>query len=205
MEKTEKWLKLRVQTVALGRYMRLEVAREEIELMAGEHLPFVPRWIKGDTLAECYESGSIKRSILVSTVKSEKAADVIVAKGLSLKGRRHEVERFWERGRSGLCMRCCGRDHFGQCTGDTKCSICVGDHEGSKHECTVEDWGKRSRPCEHHATEYANSKVPHPATLPRCPERRSSRQTRKQKEPEMRSSPPAVESTAGQSLGLGLH
>jgi hypothetical protein len=42
MEKTEKWLKLRVHGVALDRYMSedgLEVAREEIELMTGEHLP----------------------------------------------------------------------------------------------------------------------------------------------------------------------
>ena len=72
----------------------LEVAREEIELMTGEHLPFAPRWIKGDTLAERYDSGSIKRSTLVLTVKSKKAADVILAKGLSFGGRRHEVERF---------------------------------------------------------------------------------------------------------------
>jgi hypothetical protein len=200
MEKTEKWLKLRVHSIALGRYMRLEVAREEIELMAGEHLPFVPRWIKGDTLAECYESGSIKRSILVSTVKSEKAADAIVAKGLSFKGRHHEIERFRERGRGGMCMRCCGRDHFGQCTEDPKYFVCVGDHKGSKHECTVEGCGKRSGPCEHHAAEYANCKAPHPATSPRCPERRSGRQTRKQKETEMRSSPPPLESAAGQRL-----
>jgi hypothetical protein len=60
MEKTGKWLKLRVYSVALGRYMSeggLEVAREEIELMAGEHLPFAPRWIKGDTLANMVRRG----------------------------------------------------------------------------------------------------------------------------------------------------
>ena len=27
-------------------------------------------------------------------------------------GRRHETERFWERGQGGMCMRCYGRDHF---------------------------------------------------------------------------------------------
>jgi hypothetical protein len=46
MEKTEKWRKLRVHGVELDRYMgegRLEVAREEIELMTGEQLPYAPR------------------------------------------------------------------------------------------------------------------------------------------------------------------
>lgn len=76
MEKTERWLKLRVHGVELDRYMSgggLDVAREEIELMTGEQLPFAPRWIKGDTLAERFSSGSIKRSTLVLTVKSKKA------------------------------------------------------------------------------------------------------------------------------------
>lgn len=140
MEKTERWLKLRVHGVELDRYMSgggLDVAREEIELMTGEQLPFAPRWIKGDTLAERFSSGSIKRSTLVLTVKSKKAADVIMAKGLTFGGKRHEVERFWEKGEGGMCMRCCGRDHFGQCTEDPKCFVCAGDHEGSKHDCNV--------------------------------------------------------------------
>jgi hypothetical protein len=161
MEKTEKWLKLRIHGVALDCYIAedgLEVAREEIELMTGEHLPYAPRWIKGDTLAERYDSGSIKRSTLVLTVKSKKAADVILAKGLSFGGRRHEVEGFWERGEGGMCMHCCGRDHFGQCTQDPKCFVCVGDHEGSKHERTAETCVKRPGPCDHHAPKCANCK-----------------------------------------------
>lgn len=199
MEKTEKWLKLRVHGVALDRYMTeggLDVAREEIELMAGEQLPYAPRWIKGDTLAERFDSGSIKRSTLVLTVKSKKAADVIMAKGLTFGGRRHEVERFWERGEGGMCMRCCGRDHFGQCTEDPKCFVCAGDHEGSKHECAAEGCSKTAAPCEHQVAKCANCKGPHPATSPRCPEKRSSRQLRQQREAEMRSSPPAMESAA---------
>lgn len=201
MEKTEKWLKLRVHGVALDRYMSedgLGIAREEIELMTGEQLPYAPRWIKSDTLAERYDSGSIKRSTLVLTVKSKKAADVILAKGLSFGGRRHEVERFWERGEGGMCMRCCGRDHFGQCTEEPKCFECAGDHEGSKHECTAESCSKRSGPCEHHAAKCANCEGPHPATSIRCPERRSKRQTRERKTTEMRSSPPAMEMAIGQ-------
>lgn len=199
MEKTEKWLKLRVHGVALDRYMTeggLDVAKEEIELMTGEQLPYAPRWIKGDTLAERFVNGSIKRSTLVLTVKSKKAADAILAKGLNFGGRRHEVERFWERGEGGMCMRCCGRDHLGQCTEDPKCFVCAGDHEGSKHECTAEGCSKRSAPCEHRAAKCANCKGPHLATSPRCPERRASRQSRQQKETDMRSSPPAMESVA---------
>ena len=97
-----------------------------------------------------------------------------------------------------MCMRCCGRDHFGQCTEDPKCFVCAGDHEGSKHECKVEGCSKRSGPCEHHVARCAICKGPHPATSPRCPERRSSRQTIKQKDAGMRSSPPAMESAAAE-------
>lgn len=77
MEKTEKWRKLRVHGVALDRYLGeggLDTAREEIEVMTGEQLPYAPRWIKGDTLGERFDNGSIKRSTLVLTVKSKKAA-----------------------------------------------------------------------------------------------------------------------------------
>jgi hypothetical protein len=83
MGKTEEWLKLRAHGVALDRYMSedgLEVAREEIKLTTGEQLPYAPRWIKSDTLAERFDSGSIKRSTLVLTIKNKKAADVILAK-----------------------------------------------------------------------------------------------------------------------------
>lgn len=199
MEKTERWLKLRVHGVELDQYMSeggLDVAREEIETMTGEQLPFAPRWIKSDTLAERFNSGSIERSTLVLTVKSKKAADVIMAKGLTFGGKRHEVERFWEKGEGGMCMRCCGRDHFGQCTEEPKCFVCAGDHEGSKHECIAEGCSKRSASCKHLVAKCANCKGPHPATSPRCPDRRSSRQSRQKKEAEMRSSPPAMVTAA---------
>lgn len=97
IEKTEKWRKLRIHGVALDRYMTeggLDLAQEEIELMTGSQLPYAPRWIKGDTLGERFDSGTIKRSTLVLTVKSKQAADAILAKGLSFGGRRHEAERF---------------------------------------------------------------------------------------------------------------
>jgi hypothetical protein len=148
--KTEKWCKLRVHGVALDRYMAeggLELARREIELITVEQLPYAPRWIKGDTLSERYENGTIKRSTLVLTMKSKQAADTVVAKGLSFGGRRHEVERFRERGQGGMCVRCCGRDHFSKCAEVAECFVCAGEHEGSKHECTVESCGKRSEPC----------------------------------------------------------
>lgn len=199
MEKTGKWLKPRVHGVALDRYItegRLDVAREEIELMTGEQLPYAPRWIKRDTLAERFDNGSIRRSTLVLTVKSKNAADAVLAKGLNFRGRCHEAERFWERGEGGMCMRCCGRDHFGQCTEGPKCFVYAGDHEGSKDECTTEGCSKVSAPCEHQVAKCANCKGPHPATSPRCPEKRSRRQTRQQKDAEMRSSPPAMESAA---------
>jgi hypothetical protein len=106
MDKTEKCCKLRVHGVALDRYMTeggLELARREIELVTGEQLPYAPRWIKGDTLGERYENGTIKRPTLVLTVKSKHAADTIMAKELSFGGRRHEAERLWERGQGGMC------------------------------------------------------------------------------------------------------
>lgn len=201
MDKTEKWCKLRVHGVALDRYMvegGLDLARKERELMTGEQLPYAPRWIKGDTLGERYESGTIKRSTLVLTVKSKKVADAIQAKVLSFGGRRHEAERFWERGQGGMCARCCGRDHFGKCVEEAKCFICAGKHEGSKHECTIEGCGKRSEPCEHYAARCANCGGPHQAMSKRCPERRASRHTRTRERTEMRSSPPMMETEMDQ-------
>jgi hypothetical protein len=196
MDKTEKWRKLRVHGVALDRYMvegGLDLAREEIELMTGEQLPYAPRWIKGETLGERYQNGSIKRSTLVLTVKSKQAADTIMAKGLSFGGRRHEAERFWERGQGGMCMRCCGRDHFGKCVEEAKCFVCAGKHEGSKHECTIESCSKRAEPCEHYAARCANCQGPHQATSKKCPERRASRQKQGRQRTEIRSSPPMME------------
>lgn len=64
MENIEEWLKLRVHGVPLDCYMTeggLDVAREQIELMTGAQLHYAPRWIKGDTLAERFDSGSTKK------------------------------------------------------------------------------------------------------------------------------------------------
>lgn len=196
VEKTEKWRKLRVHGVALDRYMTeggLELAREEIELMTGEQLPHTPRWIKADSLEERFDNGSIKRSTLVMTVKSKQAADIILAKGLPFGGRRHEVERFWERGEGRMCMRCCGSDHFGKCTGEARCFVCAGEHAGSQHHCSVEGCGRKSEPCEHHMAKCANCGGSHIATSRKCPEKRSHRQTRAPKTTEIRSSPPMME------------
>lgn len=201
MEKTEKWRKLRVHGVELDRYMgegRLQVAREEIELMTDEQLPYAPRWIKEDSLHERFHSGLIKRSTLVLTVKSKRAADAMLAKGLSFGGRRHEVERFWETGEGGMCMRCCGRDHFGKCTEEAKCFVCAGDHEGSKHLCAVQGCDKKSEPCAHQVAKCTNCKGQHPATSRRCPERFSGRQTHTKQPTEMGSSPPTMRMQSAQ-------
>lgn len=53
MVKVEKWLKVRVHSVALGRYISEdgpEVAQDETELMTGENLLSAARWTKGDTV-----------------------------------------------------------------------------------------------------------------------------------------------------------
>jgi hypothetical protein len=97
VEKTEKWRKLQVHRVALDCYIsegRLEVVREEIELMTGEQLLYALRWIKGETLGERFDIRTIKQSTLVLTVKSKQVADAILAKGLSFSSRCYEVERF---------------------------------------------------------------------------------------------------------------
>ena len=196
MEKTEKWRKLRVHGVALDRYLGeggLDTAREEIEVMKGEQLPYAPRWIEGDTLGERFDNGSIKRSTLVLTVKSKKAADTIMAKGLFFGGRRHEAERFWERGEGGICTHCCGRDHFGKCVEEARCFVCAGEHEGSKHGCTVGSCGKRSEPCEHQAAKCANCKGAHMATSLRCLEKWSRTRRRKDRATETGSSPLPME------------
>lgn len=138
LEKTEKWRKLRVHGVSLDRYLGdggLDLARGEIELMTGESLPYAPRWIRSEGLEERFHSGTVTRSTLVMTVKSNKAADTILAKGLSFGGRRHEAEKFWTNGEGGICMQCCGHDHFGKCKEAARCYVCAEEHKGSEHRC----------------------------------------------------------------------
>ena len=91
-----------------------------------------------------------------------------------------------------MCMRCCGRDHFGKCVEEAKCFVCAGNHEGREHECTIENCSKRSEPCEHYAAKCANCQGPHQATSKRCPERRASRHRRVRELTEVRSSPPTI-------------
>jgi hypothetical protein len=92
-----------------------------------------------------------------------------------------------------MCMRCCGRDHFGKCVEEARCFVYAGNQEGREHECTIESCSKRSEPCEHYAAKCANCRGPHQATSKRCPERRASHQTRVPERTEIRSSPPRME------------
>lgn len=182
VEKTEKWRKLRVHGVSLDRYLGeggLELAKQEIELMTGEALPYAPRWIRSQTLEERFHSGTVARSTLVVTVRSKNAADTIMAKGLSFGGRRHEAEKFWMKGEGGICVQCCGRDHFGKCNETAKCYVCAEQHKGSEHRCKTKDCEKKSAPCEHHAAKCANCGGKHMATSPRCPEKWHQKQRNK--------------------------
>lgn len=196
IEKTEKWRKLRIHGVALDRYLNedgLDLAREEIELTSGISLAYMPHWIKSDTLAERFESGAIRQSTLVVTVKSKEIADTMLAKGLSFGGKRHEVERFWLPGEGGICTHCCGPDHFGRCTEPAKCFVCAGEHEGIKHRCATVGCGKKSEPCDHEAAKCANCGGSHVATSRRCPERMQRPQKHKERpDMGMRSSPPTT-------------
>jgi hypothetical protein len=92
-----------------------------------------------------------------------------------------------------MCLRCCGRDHFGKCVEEARCFVCAGKHEESKHECTVESCGKRSEPCEHYAPKCANCQGSHQTRSKKCPERRLGRQNRVREQTEIRSSPPVME------------
>lgn len=126
-------------------------------------------------------------------MKTKHAADSILSKGLSFGGRRHEAERFWERGEGRMCMQCCGHDHLGKCTETAKCYICAGEHEGAKHQCMAEGCGKKAEPCEHHTAKCANCGGTHVATSRKCPEKFSIRQRRTNDLHDMRSSPPLMD------------
>jgi hypothetical protein len=185
---------LRVHRVALDRYFSeggLRLAREEVETTTGIVLPYEPIWINSDTLAERFDSGTIKRSTLVVTVKTKKDADAILAKGLSFGGRRHEVERFWMKGEGAICMNCYGPDHFGKCAEAARCFICAGDHEGGKHKCEVAGCNKKSGLCEHCVAKCTNCGGSHMATSLRCPEKRQAQSRNKNKNiAGIQSSPP---------------
>jgi hypothetical protein len=92
-----------------------------------------------------------------------------------------------------MCMRRCGRDHFGNCAEEAKFFVCAGKHEGSEYECTAESCGKRCEPREHYAAKCANCRGPHQATSKGCLKRRSIRQNRAREQTEIRSSPPGME------------
>lgn len=195
VEKTEKWRKLRVHGVSLDRYLGdggLELAKQEIELMTGEALPYAPRWIRSQTLEERFHSGTVARSTLVVTFRSKNAADTIMAKGLSFGGRRHEAEKFWTKGEGGICMQCCGRDHFGKCSETAKCYVCAEQHKGLEHRCQTKGCEKKSAPCEHHAAKCANCGGKHMATSPRCPEKWHQKQRKKNEATELQHSQPEV-------------
>jgi hypothetical protein len=91
-----------------------------------------------------------------------------------------------------MCMHCCGRDHFGKCVEEAKCFVCAEGHEGAKHKCNAEGCSKKREPCEHHEAKCANCGGPHMATSRRCPEKRSTRQTRVRQPKDIRSSPPTM-------------
>lgn len=93
--------------------------------MTGDRLPYAPRWITSDGLEERFHSEFITRSSLVVTAKSKAAADNIMAKGLSFRGRPHEGERYWTKGEGGTCTNCCGHDHFGKCDEAARCYVCA--------------------------------------------------------------------------------
>lgn len=158
--------------------------------MTGESLPYAPRWSRGEGLEERFHSGTVNRSTLVVTVKSKTAADSIMVKGLSFGGRRHEAEKFWTKGEGGICMQCCGRDHFGKCNEAARCYVCAEDHEGSGHRCKSKGCEKKSAPCEHHAAKCANCGGKHMATSPRCPDKWQQIQRKKNEAREIESSPP---------------
>ncbi|KHN93671.1 Endonuclease/exonuclease/phosphatase [Metarhizium album ARSEF 1941] len=78
VEKTEKWRKLRVHGVALDRYTAeggLKLAREEIELMTGEQLPYPPRWLKGDSLGVSVLQHNCNRTAVSTTAALEAALE----------------------------------------------------------------------------------------------------------------------------------
>lgn len=93
--------------------------------MTGDRLPYAPGWITSDGLEEKFHSEYITRLSLLVTATSKAAANNIMAKGLSFRGRPYEGERFWTKGEGGTYTNCHGRDHFGKRDEAARCYVCA--------------------------------------------------------------------------------
>ena len=103
-------------------------------------MPLSPQWlVNKEAIREKYDSGKIKCSTIIITVRNKLKADKLMIKGLYFGGYNHTVDRYWETGPEEICPRCLEYSHvsFRACTKPARCYICAGPHEVSEHKCPI--------------------------------------------------------------------
>jgi hypothetical protein len=178
VEKPERWYRVKVHGVPVGRYMSLGLglARQEIETGSEWKLMRNPEWLRNPDVL----MGSAQRgSSIVITLGSLEEARKIRSNGIRFGGQWYKTEHYWELGPDTTCPRCCGIGHrsFREC-GDrpVKCFICAGPHEGYEHVCRVRDCtAKPGVACQHMPAKCGNCERNHPATAEGCPKKRQVR------------------------------
>src|SRR5271154_146646 len=182
IEQAEQWYRLRVHRVLLSRYFNnpqgLQLAKEEIEATQGLSIPLLPQWLaRKETILERYNSGKIKCSTIIVTVRNKLEADRLMAKGLYFGGYNHTVDRYWETGPEEICPRCLeyGHTNYRACKKPAKCYICAGDHEANEHKCPITNCtALQGKACVHLPIKCIHCKGSHLAISSSCPKRRAA-------------------------------
>ena len=190
IEILEQWQRLKVYSMSLDRYLRLEkmgLLKREVESSTEILLKATLHWlINENRLQKQQKTSNKRRSAIVITVSNKNVAKQLIASGLRFGGAVKKVEKFWEAGPGSVCMRCCGIGHerLGSCGNrPEKCIMCAGEHQISEHQCGVRGCSKgMGKLCVHVVARCANCQGNHQANSARCPLRQKAEiQARKNK------------------------
>jgi hypothetical protein len=117
------------------------------------------------------DNEGVYSSSVVIAVRSPKAAERLLAKGVSIGGSLKKATRFERSGPDVLCLRCCEWGHAAhQCDSAPKCRLCAGSHQEEEHKCIVEGCkARKGRSCIHMVRKCANCDGKHEASSHKCP------------------------------------
>ncbi|RPA94016.1 hypothetical protein L873DRAFT_1703115, partial [Choiromyces venosus 120613-1] len=144
----------------------LTTLQEEIEeSKPGIHLSRLPRWL---TTEDQHQNKAASAMVLI--IAGKDCSDKVLSKGLSLFGRKFNVQGYLTFGPDSQCNKCLAfGPHTGQCTGQTHCAICSQEHPTHLHTCSRSDCPIKGKTCLYTTIQCTNYKDSHPATSQECP------------------------------------